>query len=164
MGDHGIAVLAARNELGLETDILSDVAPLNHMVKAMMDSSDEIHVLRDPTRGGVASTLNEIARQSAVSILLREEALPVRPAVKAACEMLGFDPLYIANEGRLLAIVGRDDAELVLQAMRSVRYGAEAVVLGEVQAEYPGKVLLRTAYGSTRIVDVLLGEMLPRIC
>ena len=164
MGDHGIAVLAARNELGFETAILSDVAPLNHMVKAMMDSSDEIHVLRDPTRGGVASTLNEIAAQSGVSILLQENALPVRPAVKAACEMLGFDPLYIANEGRLLAIVGRADADRVLHAMRAARYGAEAVVIGEVQAEHPGKVLLRTAYGTTRIVDLLVGEMLPRIC
>ena len=164
IGDHGIAVLVARNELGFESDIQSDVAPLNHLVKVMLESSDEIHVLRDPTRGGVASTLNEIARQSAVSILLREEALPVRPAVKAACEMLGFDPLYIANEGRLLAIVGRDDADRVLEAIRGMRYGAEAAVIGEVQAEYPGRVLLRTAYGSTRIVDVLLGEMLPRIC
>ncbi len=164
MGDHGIAVLAARNELGFETDIRSDVAPLNHLVKAMMDSSDEIHVLRDPTRGGVASTLNEIAAQSGVSILLQEGALPVRPAVKAACEMLGFDPLYIANEGRLLAVVGRADADRVLQTMRAARYGAEAVVIGEVQSDYPGKVLLRTAYGTTRIVDLLVGEMLPRIC
>jgi hydrogenase expression/formation protein HypE len=99
-----------------------------------------------------------------VSILLQEEALPVRPAVRAACEMLGFDPLYIANEGRLLALVGRDDADRVLEAMRGARYGEQAVVIGEVQADYPGRVLLRTAYGSTRIVDVLLGEMLPRIC
>lgn len=164
MGDHGIAVLAARNELGFETDILSDVAPLNHMVEALMESSDAIHVLRDPTRGGVASTLNEIASQSGVSIWLQEDALPVRPAVKAACEMLGFDPLYIANEGRLLAIVGRDDADRVLQTMRGVRYGAEAAVIGEVQADRPGRVLLRTPFGSTRIVDLLMGEMLPRIC
>lgn len=164
IGDHGIAVLAARNELGFETDILSDIAPLNHLVKVMLESSDEIHVLRDPTRGGVASTLNEIARQSQVGIMLDEAAIPVRPAVKAACEMLGFDPLYIANEGRLLAIVGQDDADQVLEAMRDVRYGEESVVIGEVQAEYKGRVLLRTAFGSTRIVDVLVGEMLPRIC
>mgnify|MGYP001826039370 FL=1 len=164
MGDHGIAVLVARNELGFETSILSDVAPLNHLVKAMMDSSDKIHVLRDPTRGGVASTLNEIARQSGVSILLQEDALPVRPAVQAACEMLGFDPLYIANEGRLLAIVDREDADRVLETMRAAPYGEEAVVIGEVQADYPGKVLLRTPFGSTRIVDLLMGEMLPRIC
>jgi hydrogenase expression/formation protein HypE len=164
IGDHGIAVLAARNELGFETDIHSDVAPLNRLVKVMLESSDEIHVLRDPTRGGVASTMNEIARQSQVSIMLHEEAIPVRQAVRAACEMLGFDPLYIANEGRLLAIVGRDDADQVLEAMRNVRYGEESAVIGEVQAEYKGRVLLRTAFGSTRIVDVLVGEMLPRIC
>lgn len=164
MGDHGIAVLVARNELGFETEILSDVAPLNHLVEAMMDSSDQIHVLRDPTRGGVASTLNEIARQSGVSIWLEENALPVRPAVQAACEMLGFDPLTIANEGRLLAIVGRDDAERVLETMRGTRYGEEAVIIGEVRETHPGRVLLRTPFGSTRIVDMLLGEMLPRIC
>jgi len=164
MGDHGIAVLAARNELGLETDIQSDVAPLNHLVRAMLETSDEIHVLRDPTRGGVASTLNEIARQSGVSITLQETALPVRPAVRAACEMLGFDPLYIANEGRLLAIVGREDAQAVLAAMRSTRYGEEAAIIGEVGAAPAGRVLLKTAIGSTRIVDVLMGEMLPRIC
>jgi hydrogenase expression/formation protein HypE len=164
IGDHGIAVLVARNELGFETDIHSDVAPLNHLVKVMLDSSDEIHVLRDPTRGGVASTLNEIARQSQVSIMLNEEAILVHPAVKVACEMLGFDPLYIANEGRLLAIVGRDDADQVLQAMRGARYGEESVIIGEVQSEHKGRVLLRTAFGSTRIVDVLVGEMLPRIC
>ena len=164
IGDHGIAVLAARNELGLETGVLSDVAPLNHMVAEMMAASDDIHVLRDPTRGGVGSTLNEIARQSGVSIMLDEQTLPIRPAVQAACEMLGFDPLYIANEGRLLAIVGRDDADKVLEAMRSARYGEDAVVIGEVQDQPRGRVLLKTAYGSTRIVDVMLGEMLPRIC
>ena len=164
IGDHGIAVLAARNELGLETAVQSDVAPLNHLVKAMLDASDQIHVLRDPTRGGVATALNEIARQSAVSIVLQEQAIPVRPAVRAACEMLGFDPLYIANEGRLLAIVGREDAQQVLETMRRTRYGEEAVIIGEVQETHPGRVLLKTAFGSTRIVDVLLGEMLPRIC
>jgi hydrogenase expression/formation protein HypE len=164
IGDHGIAVLAARNELGLETAVQSDVAPLNHMVRAMMAASDQIHVLRDPTRGGVASTLNEIARQSAVSILLQEQDIPVRQAVKAACEMLGFDPLYIANEGRLLAIVGREDGEQVLEAMRGAPYGEASVIIGEVGEAHPGRVLMKTAFGSTRIVDMLLGEMLPRIC
>jgi hydrogenase expression/formation protein HypE len=130
----------------------------------MMEASDHIHVLRDPTRGGVASTLNEIARQSGVSIMLQEQAIPVRPAVKAACEMLGFDPLYIANEGRLLAIVEREDAERVLETMRRTRYGEDSVTIGEVQETNPGRVLLKTPFGSTRIVDVLLGEMLPRIC
>jgi len=164
IGDHGIAVLAARNELGLETAVQSDVAPLNHLVSAMMAASTQIHVLRDPTRGGVASTLNEIARQSGVSIVLQEQKIPVRPAVRAACEMLGFDPLYIANEGRLLAIVGREDAERVLEAMHGAPYGAEAVIVGEVAETHPGRVLMKTAYGSMRIVDMLLGEMLPRIC
>jgi hydrogenase expression/formation protein HypE len=164
IGDHGIAVLAARNELGLETAVTSDVAPLNHLVQAMLEASDSIHVLRDPTRGGVASALNEIAQQSAVSVVLQEQALPVRPAVRAACEMLGFDPLYIANEGKLLAIVGREDAPRVLEVMRRTRYGEEAVIIGEVQETHPGRVLMKTPFGSTRIVDVLLGEMLPRIC
>ena len=164
IGDHGIAVLEARGELGFETAVASDVAPLNHLVAALLDASDNVHVLRDPTRGGVASTLNEIARQSQVGIVLHEPRIPVRPAVRAACEMLGFDPLYIANEGKLLAIVGREDAERVLAAMRAARYGAESVIIGEVQAAPAGRVLLKTAIGSTRIVDLLMGEMLPRIC
>jgi hydrogenase expression/formation protein HypE len=164
IGDHGIAVLAARGELGFEADVLSDIAPLNHLVATMLETSRQIHVLRDPTRGGIASTLNEIARQSQVSILLDEVSILVRPAVQAACEMLGFDPLYIANEGKLLAIVGRDDAEKVLEAMRATRYGEEATIVGQVQAEPTGRVLLKTAIGTTRIVDMLAGEMLPRIC
>ena len=164
IGDHGIAVLAARNELGLETAVESDVAPLNHLVAAMLEASDQIHVLRDPTRGGVAGTLNEIARQSEISIVLQEQSLPVRPAVRAACEMLGFDPLYIANEGRLLAIAGPEDAQRILEVMRRTRYGEESVIIGEVRETHPGRVLMKTAFGSTRIVDVLLGEMLPRIC
>ena len=164
IGDHGIAVLGARGELGFETDLESDVAPLNGMIAAMMDASDQIHVLRDPTRGGVASTLNEIAKQSRVGIVLHEEALPVKTAVSAACDMLGFDPLYIANEGKLLAIVGRDDADKVLEAMRSSKYGEDAAIIGEVRAEPPGRVLMKTALGSTRIVDMLSGELLPRIC
>ena len=164
MGDHGIAVLAARGELGFETDIESDAAPLNHLIAAMMDVSSNIHVLRDPTRGGVATTLNEIAHQSGMCILLNEASLPVRPAVAAVCEMLGFDPLYVANEGKLLAIVAPEDAEKVLAAMHGTKYGKEAVVIGEVQAEPQNRVLMKTAIGSTRVVDVLMGEMLPRIC
>ena len=121
-------------------------------------------MLRDPTRGGVATTLNEIAKQSQVGIVLREAAIPVRPAVQAACEMLGFDPMYVANEGKLIAIVGREEADQVLQAMRQTRYGEDSVIIGEVQAEPKGRVLMRTAIGSSRIVDVLMGEMLPRIC
>ena len=164
LGDHGIAVLGARGELGFDAEVQSDVAPLNHLIMEMLEASEQIHVLRDPTRGGVATTLNEIARQSGVGITLLEKDIPVRPAVRAACEMLGFDPLYVANEGKLIAIVGREEADRVLAVMRQNRYGADAVIAGAVQAESPGRVLLKTAIGSHRIVDVLLGEMLPRIC
>jgi hydrogenase expression/formation protein HypE len=164
IGDHGISVLEARGELGFESHIQSDIAPLNHLVSAMLQVSDQVHVLRDPTRGGVATTLNEIAGQSQVSVLLNEGSLPIRPAVAAACEMLGFDPLYLANEGKLIAIVGRTDAERVLQAMRLTRYGEESQIIGEIKGIPKGRVLMKTTLGSTRIVDVLAGEMLPRIC
>ncbi len=164
IGDHGIAVLGARGELGFDAEVQSDVAPLNHLIAAMFDATEEIHVLRDPTRGGVATTLNEIAKQSGVGITLFEKNIPVRPAVRAACEMLGFDPLYVANEGKLLALVGREEADRVLAAMRQNRYGEEAVAVGEVQTESPGRVLMKTAIGSHRLIDVLPGEMLPRIC
>lgn len=164
IGDHGIAVLGARGELGFETDLQSDVAPLNHMIAVMIQASNQVHVLRDPTRGGIASSLNEIAQQSQVAIVLDEASIPIRTAVKAACEMLGFDPLYIANEGKVLAIVGREDADKILSAMRASRYGEEAVIVGEIQAAPQNRVLLRTPIGTTRIVDMLTGEMLPRIC
>jgi hydrogenase expression/formation protein HypE len=164
IGDHGIAVLAARGELGFETDVQSDSAPLNHLIAAMMNASPNIHVLRDPTRGGVATTLNEIAHQSNVCIKLNESSIPVRPAVAAVCEMLGFDPLYVANEGKLLAIVAREDAQNVLAVMRSTKYGYDSVIIGEVLDAPRARVLMKTAIGSTRVVDVLMGEMLPRIC
>ena len=164
IGDHGIAVLGARGELGFTSDIQSDVAPLNHLIEAMLDASPNIHVLRDPTRGGLATTLNEIAAQSKCGITLNEQAIPVRPAVTAACEMLGFDPLYIANEGKLVAMVAPNDAEKVLKAMRATRYGEESVIIGEVSETPQSRVLLRTAIGTTRVVDMLAGEMLPRIC
>ena len=164
IGDHGIAVLDARGELGFQSTVQSDVAPLNHLIDAMLNASERVHVLRDPTRGGLATTLNEIATQSNVGMLLMEETIPVRPEVAAACEMLGFDPLYIANEGKLVAIVAPEDADSVLKAMRATRYGEDAVMVGEVTAEPPGRVLLETTLGSTRIVDMLAGEILPRIC
>ena len=164
IGDHGIAVLDARGELGFQSTVESDVAPLNHLIDAILNASKQVHVLRDPTRGGLATTLNEIAAQANVGMLLKEETIPVRRAVNAACEMLGFDPLYVANEGKLVAIVAREDAEAVLQAMRATCYGKDAVMIGEVINEPPGRVLLRTTLGSTRIVDMLAGEMLPRIC
>jgi hydrogenase expression/formation protein HypE len=164
IGDHGIAVLSARGELGFDAQVKSDVAPLNLLIAAMLEASDQIHVLRDPTRGGVATTLNEIAGQSQVGIILKESSIPVRPAVSAACEMLGFDPLYIANEGKLIAVVGREDAGRVLEATRATRYGEEAVIIGEVREEPKNRVLMKTTIGSTRVVDTLAGELLPRIC
>jgi hydrogenase expression/formation protein HypE len=164
IGDHGIAVLGARGELGFQSTIQSDVAPLNHLIEAMLDASPNLHVLRDPTRGGLATTLNEIALQSGCCITLDEKTIPVQPAVSAACEMLGFDPLYIANEGKLVALVAAEDASRVLSAMQKTRYGEGAVRIGEVGSEPSGRVLLRTTFGTTRILSMLAGEMLPRIC
>jgi len=164
LGDHGIAVLAARGELGFDTDLESDVAPLNRLIAEMLEASQNIHVLRDPTRGGLATTLNEIARQSKAGIVVKESALPIKPAVDAACELLGFDPLYIANEGKLVAVVGREDGERVLEAMRKHKYGKDAALIGEVVAEPAGRVLMQTLIGSHRLVDELMGELLPRIC
>jgi hydrogenase expression/formation protein HypE len=164
IGDHGIAVLGARGELGFESTIQSDVAPLNHLIEAMMNASKNIHVLRDPTRGGLTTTLNEIATQSNMGISLDEKSIPVHPEVASACEMLGFDPLYIANEGKLVAFVEKEDVDTVLNAMKSTRYGEDAVIIGQVTVEPKGRVLLKTAIGSTRVVDMLAGEMLPRIC
>ena len=164
VGDHGIAVLAARGELAFETQLESDVAPLNHLVEVMFAVSPKIHVLRDPTRGGLATTLNEIARQSGVGIHLDERAIPVHPSVEAACEMLGFDPLYVANEGKLIAIVAAEVADILLDAMRQNRDGVQACKIGEIKEDPKDRVLLRTSIGGTRIVDMLSGEMLPRIC
>jgi hydrogenase expression/formation protein HypE len=164
IGDHGIAVLGARGELGFKSDIISDCAPLNNLIEAMLDVTDQIHVLRDPTRGGVASTLNEIAKQANVAIKLFEANIPVRPAVQAACEILGFDPLYIANEGKLIAILPKKDVNSVLDKMHKTKYGEDAVIIGEVCDAPAGRVLMSTRYGSTRVIDVLAGELLPRIC
>lgn len=164
LGDHGIAVLSARGELGFETEVQSDTAPLNQLIRALLQAAPHTHVLRDPTRGGLATTLNEIAGQSKVSIWLDEEKIPVRPAVQAACEMLGFDPLYVANEGKVIVITPAEEADAALMAMRSSPYGADASLIGSVRPDSPGRVLLKTPIGGTRILDVLAGEMLPRIC
>ena len=164
VGDHGIAVLSARGELGFKAQVSSDVAPLNHLVRAMLAASDGIHVLRDPTRGGLATSLNEIARASQVGIVLEEGSIPVRPAVQSACEMLGFDPLYVANEGKLIAIVEEQHTEIVMEAIRGERYGEDSTIIGTVTDEPPGRVLMKTLIGSHRVVDELSGEMLPRIC
>jgi len=170
IGNHGIAVLAARGDLGFQAEVQSDVAPLNHLVAAMLKASNpadplaSIHTLRDPTRGGLATSLNEIARQSAVCIAVEEASIHVNPAVAAACEMLGFDPLYIANEGRMIAVVGPVAAQPVLESMHSTRYGEDARIIGHVEAAPAGRVLMRTVLGSTRVVDTLSSELLPRIC
>ncbi|MCL5110658.1 MAG: hydrogenase expression/formation protein HypE [Chloroflexi bacterium] len=163
LGDHGIAVISAREGLSFSTEIASDVAPLNHLVAEML-ASGEVHALRDPTRGGLATTLNEIAGQSSVGVLLREDHLPIHAGVKAACELLGFDPLYVANEGKMVAFVAARDVEAVLRRLRQLPYGAEAAIIGEAVAEPRGRVLLRTTIGGTRVVDMLAGELLPRIC
>mgnify|MGYP000857294781 CR=1 FL=1 len=164
VGDHGIAVLTARGELGFETDVQSDVAPLNHLIEAVIEAAPHTHVLRDPTRGGLATTLNEIALQSRTAIWVDEKSVIVHPSVRAACEMLGFDPLYVANEGKVIVIVPAAEADAALTAMRAQPYGAEAVAIGYVEAAPAGRVLLRTLIGGTRLLDVLAGEMLPRIC
>lgn len=163
VGDHGIAVLSARNDLGFETDLKSDSAPLNHLVEAML-CAGEVHVLRDPTRGGLATSMVEISEQSQVTIELQETAIPVRPAVRAACELLGFDALHIANEGKLVACVRAEDADHILAVMRKTRYGEEAVIIGRVIEHSDGQVHLKTAIGGARLLDMLPGEMLPRIC
>jgi len=163
IGDHGIAVLSAREGLGFETKLESDVAPLNHLIQAMIGTG-EIHVLRDPTRGGLATSLVEISEQSNVIVELYEQNLPYKPAVKAACEMLGFDPLYVANEGKLVAFVKKSDAQNVLDVMRKTKYGEDATVIGRVMGVGKSQVRLKTAIGGTRLVDMLPGEMLPRIC
>jgi hydrogenase expression/formation protein HypE len=163
IGDHGITVLSAREGLGFETTLESDVAPLNHLVQAMIGAG-EIHVLRDPTRGGLATSLVEISEQSHVTIELNEQSLPFKPAVKVACEMLGFDPLYVANEGKLVALVKESDAHTVLDVMKKTKYGENATVIGKVIRTGKSQVRLKTTIGGARLVDMLPGEMLPRIC
>ena len=164
IGDHGIAVLSQREGLRFYTQRESDCAPLNSLVAEMLEASPNIHCLRDPTRGGLATTLNELAKQSKVSIRIEEEKVPVREEVLAACEMLGFDPLYIANEGKLVAILSAEDTDKVLKAMLGNPYGKDASIIGEVRAEHPGRVVMKTCLGASRIVDMLVGDPLPRIC
>ncbi len=170
LGDHGTTIMIARGELELETEIESDTAPLNGLVQEMIDEAgsarafDAIHCLRDPTRGGAATTLNEIALSSEVCIQLDEDLIPVREEAKGACEILGLDPLYVANEGKLIAIVAPGIAERLVNRMKLNRYGRDACIIGEVKADPRGIVAMRTGFGGTRIVDMLVGEQLPRIC
>jgi hydrogenase expression/formation protein HypE len=164
IGLHGIAIMSVREGLGFEVEIASDTQPLNALVAAIVAACPDVHVLRDPTRGGLASALNEIAAASQVGVDLREETIPIPGPVRAACEMLGLDPLHVANEGKLVAIVPAAATEAVLRAMRALPEGAEAVEIGRVVADHPAMVTVRTIVGSQRIVDMLVGEQLPRIC
>jgi hydrogenase expression/formation protein HypE len=170
IGDHGMAIMSQREGLEFEGVIESDCAPLNGLVASMLETpspeggGDFLHCLRDPTRGGVATTLNEIAKRAGVGMALREQSIPVRESVKGACEVLGLDPLYVANEGKLIAIVAPERAEDVLRQMRRHRLGPDAAIIGEVVVDHPGMVLMKTEIGGTRVLDVMFGEQLPRIC
>ena len=163
VGDHGTAVMLARNRM-MQGDIASDCAALNGLTEAILSAAPGVRVLRDPTRGGVATTLNEFVEGTALGIELEEARIPVRPQVQAACDMLGLDPLYCANEGKLLAVVAPADADKVLAAMRSHELGAHAAIIGEVTERYPGKLTMRTAFGGSRVLQKLSGAQLPRIC
>jgi len=164
IADHGITILTQREGMTFDSSVASDTAPLNHMVKNMLSVCKNIHVLRDPTRGGIGTALNEIAIKSEIGIKIYEEKIPVKNEVAAICELLGFDPVYIANEGKLLAFVPPDHVEKVLDVIRENRFGREACIIGEVVEDNPRKVFMQTRIGGTRIVDMLTGEQLPRIC
>jgi hydrogenase expression/formation protein HypE len=165
LADHGVAIMSAREGLRFSTPTLSDCAPLNNLVRLMTEACPAaLHCMRDPTRGGAASTLNEIAAQSNVSIVIDEDTLPVEQEVRAACEMLGLDPLYVANEGKLIAIVAASESSRLLQVMRDHPLGRNAADIGEVVSGKAGRVMMRTHMGPTRLIQMLAGELLPRIC
>jgi hydrogenase expression/formation protein HypE len=164
LGDHGMAVMIARGDLKLEADIQSDTAPVRELAAGLLELGDELHWMRDPTRGGLATALNELARAAGLAVVLDEDALPVRPQVAGACEILGIDPLYVANEGKLVAIVSPEVADRALAALQAQPVGADAALVGTVAAEPEGLVLLDTSLGGRRIVDMLVGDPLPRIC
>lgn len=163
VGDHGTAVMLARNQM-MQGEIASDCAALNGLTEAILTAAPGVRVLRDPTRGGVATTLNEFVEGTALGIELEEAWIPVRPQVQAACDMLGLDPLYCANEGKLLAVAAPADADKVLAAMKNHELGTDAAIVGEVTERYPGKLTLRTAFGGSRVLQKLSGAQLPRIC
>jgi hydrogenase expression/formation protein HypE len=171
LGDHGIAIISCRENLSFSTTIESDVAPLNHLVAAVLAAAPNVRCFRDPTRGGLASTLNELARQSGTVMTIDEDAVPVRDQVRGACEMLGYDVLQVANEGKLVCVVPAEEADAALGAMRTARYGADAALIGEVapfdtthgDRDAP-RAFVRTPFGSKRVLDMLVGEQLPRIC
>jgi len=161
---HGIAIMSVRQGLEFDAPVVSDTAALNQLVMTMLKASANVHVLRDPTRGGVASTLNEIAASSKIGIRIVEESIPITEAVRGACEILGLDPLYVANEGKLIAFVPPGDVDAVLAAMHELPEGKDAVVIGEVVADHPGLVMMKSRIGGNRVVDMMSGEQLPRIC
>jgi hydrogenase expression/formation protein HypE len=165
MGDHGATVMLARGDVDLEADTLrSDTMPLHGLTSALLDNGIDVHFMRDATRGGVATVLNEIAQQAGIAVAIDEDSLPVHEEVRGVAEILGIDPLYIANEGKLVALVAAEDAERALELMRSRPEGQEAAIIGEVRPEPDGMVFLRTGFGGTRVVDMLIGDPLPRIC
>lgn len=167
LGDHGITIMSCREQLSFSADIQSDAAPLNHMIAEVLEAAPNTRCFRDPTRGGLASTLNELAEQSGVDMLVMEDDVPVKDAVRGACDMLGYDVLQVANEGKMVSIVPADEAEAALAAMRANKYGVDAAIIGEVRekpADRNTRVSLQTGFGSTRILDMLVGEQLPRIC
>jgi hydrogenase expression/formation protein HypE len=164
IGEHGIAVMSQREGLKFSVPVTSDCAPLNRLVAEMLEANPRINCLRDPTRGGLATTLNEFARQSHAGITIEEESIPVHDGVRGACELLGLDPLYIANEGKLVAVIAPEAAEQILAAMKKNKYGRKAAIIGEITGEHRGRVVMKTRIGSSRIVDMPTGEILPRIC
>ena len=164
IADHGMTVLTQREGMIFDSPVISDTAPLNHMVTKMLAAHKDIHVLRDPTRGGVGTALNEIAGKSGVGIKIYEEKVPLKKEIAGICELLGFDPFYVANEGKLIAFVAPDYAEKVLAAIRADEFGQDACIIGEAIVDNPGKVIMQTSIGGSRIVDMLTGEQLPRIC
>ena len=164
IGDHGIAIMSVREGIEFETVLESDTAPLHDLVRVMLEACPSIRAMRDPTRGGVSSALNELAEASRVGVKLNEASIPVRPEVRGACEMLGLDPLYVANEGKLIAVVPADDADRLVAVMRAHPLGRNAALIGQVVAEHPGMVTMRSVVGGERVVTLLSGEQLPRIC
>ncbi len=164
IADHGIAIMSARERLAFETEIISDTAPLNDLIRSVLSASKNVHVMRDPTRGGVASTLKEIAMTAQMGIEIDEAKIPIKEEVKGACEILGFDPLYIANEGKVIIFAAKEDEKKILSVMRAHQFGKESIVIGKVVKEHPGTVVMKTIIGSTRVVEMITGEQLPRIC
>ncbi len=167
LGDHGITIMSCREELSFTADIATDAAPLNHLIQNVLAAAPHTRCFRDPTRGGLASTLHELADQSEVDVVIEEAAVPVKDAVRGACEMLGYDIYQVANEGKMVCVVPADEAQAALEAMRSTQYGTDAALIGEIEqkpADRDPRVSLRTGFGSLRIMDMLVGEQLPRIC